>query len=158
MHEGFDLYGLVYDVNVFDDPMVRQLVLADVLERETILDQRLNRLAPIELSILTIGYSRDGKIIHSLPPQPPVNLDSLIVCTEAELQAFTENLTYLRLVLNTPHIPADELLVVNLIRAAGTRPLEWRYPFLLKAGRELARLLNADLMRLESILKRIRSG
>ncbi len=40
----FNLFGLIYDVTVQDDPLVRQLILADVLEPELVLDQRENRL------------------------------------------------------------------------------------------------------------------
>jgi hypothetical protein len=63
----FNLFGLIYDVIVQDDPLVRQLILADVLEPEPVLDQHENRLAPIELSILTVGCLLNGKIIQGLP-------------------------------------------------------------------------------------------
>ena len=62
----------------------------------------------------------------------------------------------LELVLNAANIPADELLIANLQRASLARPPETRRQFLLAAGRELARLLSHDLVRLESILRRIR--
>ncbi len=151
------LFGLIYDVTYPDDPLVRQLVLADVLEPELVLDQRENRLVPIELNVLTVGYRGEGgRIVPGLPPQPPASLDRLGVCREAELRAFTASLAYLPLVLNTPPLPADELLAIHLVRAAAARAPEARYPFLLNAGRELARLLGSDLVRLEHLLKRIR--
>jgi hypothetical protein len=152
------LFGLIYDVTIQDDPLVRQLVLADALEPQLILDQRENRLVPIELHILSVGYRLDGsgEIVQGLPPQPPASLETLRVCNEVELRAFSGSLTYLQLVLNTPQIPADELLAAHLVRAAATRAPEALYPFLLGAGRELTRLLNADLVRLERLLKRIR--
>lgn len=152
------LFGLIYDVTIQDDPVVRQLVLADVLETEVILDQRENRLVPIELHVLSIGYrlNGSGKMVQGLPPQPPTSLDALRVCHEDELRAFTGSLTYLQLVLSTPQVPVDELLAAHLIQAAAVRGPEARYPFLLGAGRELARLLGADLVRLERLLKRIR--
>lgn len=139
-----------------DDPAVRQLILADVLEREAILDQRENRLVPIELSILTLGYSREGWIIHGLPPQPPVNLDFLIRCDQSELRTFSASLSYLALIVNASYLPADELVIVHLRAAAEARPPEVRYRFLVEAGRQLARLLAADLTRLDAILTRIR--
>lgn len=98
------------------------------------------------MSVLTVGCLLNGKIIQGLPPQPPVNLDSLVVCDEAELRAFTDDLTYLRLVLNTTRVPTDELLVVNLTHAAATRLSEVHYRFLVEAGRELAHLLGSDLV------------
>ncbi len=152
------LFGLIYDVTIQDDPMVRQLVLADVLEPELILDQRENRLVPIELHILSVGYRLDGsgEIVQGLPPQPPTSLEALRVCNEIELRAFTGSLAYLQWVLSTPQVPADELLAAHLVRAAAVRAPEARTLFLLRVGRELARLLNADLVRLERLLKRIK--
>lgn len=150
------IFGLIYDVQVQDDPAVRQLILAGELETEAILDQRENRLVPIEASVLVIGYQRGQAIIQGLPPQPPVSLDALIICNEADLRAFTRQLDYLRLVLNAAQIPADELIIAHLRQAAAARPVEQRQPFLLAAGRELARLLSFDLMRLDGILSRIK--
>lgn len=151
------LFGLIYDVTIPDDPAVRQLVLADVLEPELILDQRENRLVPIELQILTVGYRLDDRsqIVPGLPPQPPTSLDTLRVCHDSELRAFAGNLTYLQLVLRTPQVAADELLAAHLIRAAATQPPELRRQFLVTVGRELARLLATDLTRLEHLLKRL---
>ncbi|MBN1220914.1 MAG: hypothetical protein JXM69_18470 [Anaerolineae bacterium] len=150
------IFGLIHDVQVQDDPAVRQLILAGDMETEAILDQRENRLVPIEISVLVVGYQRGQEIIQGLPPQPPVSLDLLTMGDETDLRAFTQQLDYLRLVLNAPHVPADELLVANLRRAAAARPLETRRQFLLNAGRELARLLSFDLVRLDALLRRIK--
>lgn len=151
------IFGLIYDVQVRDDPAVRQLILAGELEPEAILDQRENRLVPIELSVLVVGYQREGEPpVQGLPPQPPISLDSLILCDDADVRAFTRQLDYLRLVLNAAQIPGDELLIANLRRAAEVRPPETRRQFLLEAGRELARLLSFDLVRLDGILRRIK--
>jgi len=154
------IFGLIYDVQVQDDPFVRQLILAgNVLdEPPAMLDQQENRLVPIEISVLVVGFqqSKKGGIVQGLPPQPPLSLNKLIMCDDADLRAFTQNLDYLRLVLNAAQIPADEVLVTNLRRAAAAYPPEERRQFLVSAGRELVRLLNADLVRLDSILKRIK--
>jgi hypothetical protein len=151
------IFGLIYDVSVQDDLAVRQLILVGDLEPEIVLDQQENRLVPIEIGVLIAGYRRsDQEIRHGLPSQPPASLDRLIVCDEAELRDFTTELDYLQLVLNTPRMMADELLIAHLVRAARVRPPEQRYPFVVGAGRQLARLLGADLVQLEYILKRLR--
>lgn len=151
------IFGLIYDVQVRDDPAVRQLILAGQMEPEAVLDQRENRLVPIEISVLVVGYQPKGEQIQQgLPPQPPLSLDTLIRCNEADIRAFTQQLDYLRLVLNAAQIPADELLIANLRRAAELYPPETRRQFLLNAGRELARLLSFDLVRLDGILRRIK--
>ncbi|GIK41514.1 MAG: hypothetical protein BroJett011_53470 [Chloroflexota bacterium] len=155
--DGMNIFGLIYDVQVRDDPAVRQLILAGELEPEAILDQRENRLVPIELSVLIVGYQREGQSLEQgLPPQPPISLDSLTLCDDADIRIFTGQLDYLRLVLNALQIPSDELLIANLRRAAAIRSPETRRQFLLEAGRELARLLSFDLVRLEGILRRIK--
>jgi hypothetical protein len=150
------IFGLIYDVQIEDDLAVRQLILAGEMEPEAILDQRENRLVPIEISVLVVGYQRNGTIVQGLPPQPPLSLDMLIMCNEADIRAFTQQLDYISLVLNVAQIPADELLIANLHRAAAARPPETRRQFLLNAGRELARLLNFDMVRLDGILRRIK--
>ncbi len=150
------IFGLIYDVQVQDDPSVRQLILAGEMEPEAIQDQRENRLVPIEVSVLVVGYRQNDQIYQGLPPQPPVSLDLLVMGEESDLRAFTEQLDYLRLVLNAAQIPADELIIANLRRATAARPPETQRQFLIGAGRELARLLSNDLVRLDSILRRIR--
>jgi len=150
------IFGLIYDVQVQDDPAVRQLILAGDMEQEAILDQRQNRLVPIEIGVLVVGCQRGRDIIQGLPPQPPVSLDMLTMCSEADMRAFTKQLDYLRLVLNAPQIPADELLIAHLRQVAAALPREIRRQFLLNAGRELARLLSFDLVRLDGLLRRIK--
>ncbi len=152
----FQSLGLIYDVKVKDDPVVRQLILANRLEPEMVLDQRENRLVPIEINVLMVGWQADRKLNRGLPPQPPICLDVVSICDETELRIFSTDLTYLRLILNAGGIPVDELLTAHLMQAAASRAVEVRYPFLLSAGRELAYLLSAELIRLENILKRIR--
>ena len=150
------IFGLIYDVQVEDDLAVRQLILAGEMEQEAILDQRQNRLVPIEISVLIIGYQQHETIVQGLPPQPPLSLDMLILGVEKDIRAFTGQLDYLRLVLNAPQVPADELLIAHLRRAAAAHPLDSRRQFLVEAGRELARLLSFDMVRLDGILRRIR--
>lgn len=155
--EKIDIFGLIYDVQVKDDPAVRQLIMVGEMEPEAVLDQRENRLVPIEIGVLVVGYQREqSQIIQGLPPRPPLSLDTLILCDDADIRAFTDNLDYLRLVLNAAQISADEVLSTNLRRAAQAQPEETRRQFLVSAGRELARLLNSDLVRLDTILRRIK--
>jgi len=156
LQDGVQIFGLIYDVQVQDDLAVRQLILAGEMEVEAILDQRENRLVPIEISVLIVGYQRGDRIIQGLPPQPPLSLDLLVMGSSQDLAAFTQQWDYLRLVLSANHLPADELLIANLQRAAQAQPLASRRKFLVEAGRELARLLSFDLVRLDGILRRIK--
>jgi hypothetical protein len=150
------IFGLIYNVQIQDDPAVRQLILAGELRSEVVQDQRENRLVPIEVSVLVVGYQQGDEIRQGLPPQPPVSLDEMKMGTETDIHAFTQRLDYLRLVLNAGQIPSDELLVAHLRQAAATYSGEARNHFLLGVGRELARLLSFDLVRLDGILQRIK--
>jgi hypothetical protein len=150
------VYGLIYDVRMEDDPFVRQMATTDVLQQEYIEDQRRNRQVPIEVGVLVVGHGSGGKIHQRLPPQPPLSLDVIHTCAADELVAFTQHLDYFRLVLDVHDIPADELLAANLRAAAHARG-EAGPDFLVDAGRELARLLAADLLRLDGLLRRLRA-
>ncbi len=152
--DGGDIIGLIYDVLIEDDLFARQLIGAEV-GAEYIADQRQNRHVPIEISVLVVGHARNGKFYPYLPPQPPISLDQIVTCSAAEVVQFTSDFTYFRTVLNAKDAPADELLAASLRLAAETRGAQGR-DFLVKAGRELSRLLAFDTVRLEGLLRRIR--
>jgi hypothetical protein len=154
---GSAIYGLIYDVNVEDDPFVRQFISANPPE-EVVRDQRENRQVPIEVSVLAVGC-RDGRgIRHCLPAQPPVTLDWLYQCNDEEIQDFTAHFDYFRLVLEAREVPVDELVAASLRVATAARQEHEREPFLVEAGRELARLLASDPVRLEGLLLRLQSA
>ncbi len=111
------IYGLIYDMHIDDDPLVRRLVLAETPSDELINDQRENRMLPIEMSVLAVGYQVGGSIRHGLPPRPPLNLDPVeLVRDPAEIRTFTSQLGYLRLILraNSNNVPIDQLLVAHV--------------------------------------------
>jgi hypothetical protein len=150
-----ELYGLIHDVRIEDDLLVRQIAVAgEELGAEYIEHMRRNRQIPIEVGVLVVGYRRGNDLFHHLPPQPPPSLDIIRTCSSDELVAFTARLDYFRLVLCCRDLPADELLAANLRYAAQARN-DAAYQFLVEAGRELARLLVLDLPRLDGILRRI---
>jgi hypothetical protein len=152
------IYGLIYDVSVEDDPFVRQLISAELRAEDqeiVVRDHRENRQVPIEVSVLAVGCDDGMGIRHCLPAQPPVTLDWLYQCTDEEMRAFTARFDYFRLVLEAREVPADELLAASLRAAAAARPASEREAFLVEAGRELARLLAGDPVRLEGLLRRL---
>jgi hypothetical protein len=141
---------------VEDDPFVRQFISANPPE-EVVRDQRENRQIPIEVSVLAVGCNDADGIRQRLPAQPPVTLDWLYQCADDEVRAFTTRFDYFRLVLEAREAPADELLAASLRVATAARPEDEREMFLVEAGRELARLLSGDLVRLEGLLRRLRN-
>ena len=151
-----EVVGLIYDITIEDDPFVRQMVATPDLPEAYVEDQRVNRQVPIEVSVLAVGYRNQAGFQHALPPQPPITLDRISQCSPAEVLEFTSRFDFLRLILDSPDAPADELIAVSLRHAADLRPPEDRPFFLREAGKELARLLSRDLARLENLLRRIR--
>jgi hypothetical protein len=152
--DGGDIIGLIYDVVIDDDLFARQLIGAEV-GAEYIADQRVNRQVPIEISVLVVGHARQGKMYQYLPAQPPIALDEIVTCSDTEVVQFTADFTYFRTVLNAKDAPADELLAAALRLAAEARGAQGR-DFLVRAGRELSRLLAFDTVRLEGLLRRIK--
>jgi hypothetical protein len=150
----YQVYGLIHDIHIDDDGLVRQLVTADTVEDAIIADNRVNRNVPVELSVLTVGYQLDGKISHLLPPRPPLSLDVICLCTPEEVRQFTSSgrFGYFRHVLRADDLPVGELLAAHIqqagaMHAEGGNP-EWRKA----ASRELITLLRDDYATLMSVL------
>lgn len=150
-----EIYGLIHDVRMEDDPFVRQMAATDGLPAEYIEDQRQNRQVPIEVGVLVVGYRQGMQVYQRLPPQPPLSLDVIHTCPSKEVVAFSERFDYFRLILENRDIPCDELIAAHLRAAAEARQAQG-YGFLVEAGRELARLLALDPARLDALLRRLR--
>lgn len=120
------VYGLVYDIHIDDDGLVRQLVTANGISEEVIEDNRQNRNVPLEMSVLFVGYERDGQVSHLLPPRPPLTLDSIYPCSEDDLARFTTagKMGYLRHLLRAQDLPLAELLAVHLHAAIASHKAE----------------------------------
>jgi hypothetical protein len=156
---GGAVYGLIYDVRVDDDPFVRQLIAAGELTNEYVEDQRQRRQVPVEVNVLVVGGSDGGRVYHHLPPQPPATLSWAEVCPADEIRQFGQRMDFLSTVLNATDAPADELAAASLRQMAAAQGDSGReYDYLVDAGRELARLLSREPVRLNGILQRMRSA
>lgn len=154
--ESIRVIGLIYSVEIKDDLLVNELVMAENLNNSVLMDQRQNRMVPMEISILNIGYFMNGMPIHSLPPRPPMSLSRVEQCTRDQIVEFTTRQDFFPLVLNAAEVPSDDLLGAAIRYAAWQRDDDDRYSFLVECGRALARLLAHDLKRLEHVLALIR--
>jgi hypothetical protein len=152
--------GLITAIRIDDDPLVRQLIMAGNMQTGTLRDQRENRMIPVEIDVVNVGYVEDGRIYHNLPPRPPLSLDPVDFCTNDEVVAFTERKTdFVRLVLRSGGVGnTNELLAAALRRAALARPPELRMEFLVQAGRQLTSLLSHDLSGLQHVLLLLRDS
>ncbi|GAB4497980.1 MAG: HAS-barrel domain-containing protein [Anaerolineales bacterium] len=140
---GEAIYGLIYDIRIEDDGLVRQLVTAEGVSREVIADNRANRNVPIEMSALSVGYEQGGRIFHLLPPRPPLSLDALYLCSSEEVRGFTSagRFGYFRHILRATDLPVSELLAAHLQQAQSAHAgSDWQE----RATQELITLLRDD--------------
>ena len=150
---GYQVYGLIHDIHIDDDGLVRQLVTADNVSAEVMRDNRERRIVPVEMSVLTVGYQLDGKIYHLLPPRPPLSLDVIYLCDENDLAQFTTagRFGYFRHILNCKDVPVSEVIVAHLAeasRAHGKNGPIWKD----NAIHELITLLRDDYSTLMSVI------
>jgi hypothetical protein len=150
---GYQVYGLIHDIHIDDDGLVRQLVTAENVSEEVMHDNRERRIVPVELSVLAVGYEQDGKVYHLLPPRPPLSLDVIYLCDDGEVVRFTSagRFGYFRHVLGSQDIPVGELLAAHIQQAGmahGKESGKWKED----AIQELITLLRDDYPVLMSVL------
>jgi hypothetical protein len=124
---------------------------------EVRLDQQFVRPIPIEILALSVGHHNEDGYIYDLPPQPPMTMADIHSLTAGEIRRFTESFDFLPLVLAAPHLPTDSLLAATFRQAAQARPEAERRAYLVRAGRECARLLAADLARLNNLVRSLQA-
>jgi hypothetical protein len=116
LNDGKRIYGLVHEIHIDDDGLVRQLVSAEVAP-EIIEDNRHNRNVPIEMSVVFIGWEDElGRVFHTRVPYPPLTLDEIFRCDDEDILRFTsrEQPGYLRALLRNEELPAADLLTAHL--------------------------------------------
>lgn len=120
LENGYSIYGLIHDIRIDDDGLVRQLVTAESVDDNVIADNRVNRNVPLEISVLSVGYCQDGEVSHLLPPRPPLSLDVIYLCDDEEIRSFTGSgrFGYFRHVLRSSDLPVAELLAAHLEQAS----------------------------------------
>lgn len=148
------VYGLIYDIHVDDDGLVRQLVTAEGIEDAIIADNRVNRNVPLEMSVLSVGYAEGGRISHLLPPRPPLSLDTIYLCDAQEICRFTAagRFGYFRHILRAADLPMGELLAAHLQQARAAHLAAGDAAWVGRATQELITLLRDDYPALMAVL------
>ena len=155
--EAMWVFGLIFSVEIESDELVTELVMAEGVNINVLNDHRQNRMIPVAIRVLNVGFSDHGQIIHSLPPRPPMSLSDVEPCTNHEIQMFNSTCDYFRLVLHAGEVPSDDLLAASLRRAMWTFNTEAeRHEFMVRCGRHITRLLSNDLKRLSHLLALLR--
>ena len=148
--DGYQVYGLIYDIHIDDDGLVRQLVTAENISAEVMHDNRERRIVPVEMSVLAVGYEQDGKIFHLLPPRPPLSLDVIYLCDDKDLARFTSagRFGYFRHILRAKDVPIGEILAAHIQQAGAAQNPQWKE----SATQELITLLRDEYPTLMSVL------
>ena len=151
---GYEIFGLIYDIHIDDDGLVRQLVTAEGVQDSVIADNRINRNAPLEISVLAVGYRQDGEILHLLPPRPPLSLDQIFLCGPEEIRQFTGagRFGYFRHVLRAKDLAVGELLAAHIQQAQRAHQQAGNSTWGSAAAQELITLLRDDYPTLLSVL------
>lgn len=147
----YQVYGLITDIHIEDDGLVRQLVTAGDISPEVMQDNRERRIVPVEMSVLAVGYEQAGTIFHLLPPRPPLSLDTLFLASDAELEKFTGagRFGYFRHILRDENIPTGEVLAAHILDVKQrTNNRKW----VEQAIQELIALLRDDYPTLMAVL------
>ncbi len=158
----YQIYGLIYDIRIDDDGLVRQLVTAEGVDDNVIQDNRVNRNIPLEMSVLCVGYEQDGQILHLLPPRPPLSLDMIYLCDAPEICHFCGSLPsqdspkgrfgYLRHILRSVDQPVGELLAAHVRQAHQAHLSQGQADWAQQVTQELITLLRDDYPLLMEVL------
>jgi hypothetical protein len=151
---GYQVFGLIYDIRIEDDGLVKQLITSEKVPQEVYADNRVNRNVPVEIGVLAVGYQQKDTISHLLPPRPPLSLDLIYLCDADEMCAFTSagHFGYFRHVLRAADLPVGELLAAHLRQAQAVQLAAGNPGWIDAATQELITLLRDDYPTLMSVL------
>ncbi len=137
--------------------------LAVVRTHDDVVDERVYEEHPQLAEVLRtefvaqlVGYENpEGHLFHHLPPQPPPLHYAVYQANEEDAQRFSQDLRYLRLLLNAEGpVPGEQLVAAHvreMSRAQGRDP-RW----LERAARHIAGLLKRDYERLQAALEALK--
>lgn len=155
MGEKDRIYGIVHEISIADDGLVRQIInTSKPVDPTVIADNRTNRTVPMEISVLALGFRREGAVHHLLPPRAPLSLDILHQCSDAELAEFTSagRFGYLRHLLRDADLPVAELIAAHVQQAAAANEKAGNGAWRKKVSQELITLLRDDYAVLMQVL------
>ncbi len=157
LESGYLVFGLIYDIHIEDDGLVRQLITAQDVPEEVIMDNRENRNIPVEIGVLTLGYEQGDEIFHLLPPRPPLSLDAIYLCTPEDLVRFTGagRFGYFRHILRAGDKPIEELLAAHLMAGRAAHSDVDNEQWFENAVQELITLMRDDYQQLINVLSAV---
>ncbi len=153
---GNQIYGVVYHATTSPLDSVHRatalgLSLAELREQQP----QIFAMLKTEFRVAIVGFSPpQGSVIYQhLPPRPPQVHQAVYACSPEEVVTFTEQLDFLRTLMDVRSAPVDALIgaVIRTIYQLRQLDRDW----LVQAGRTLNVLLKDDYDRLRIILSQI---
>jgi hypothetical protein len=150
------IFGVVYHATTSPLDSVHRatalgLSLAELREQQP----QVFAMLKTEFRVAIVGFQPAGGDIfyQHLPPRPPQVHQAVYNCAPAEVIAFTEQLDFVRTLMDTSSAPIDGLIGAVIRQVYQLRKLDREW--LVQAGRVLNVLLKDDYDRLRIILSQI---
>ena len=153
---GNAIYGVVYHATTSPlDTVHRATALGVSLAELREQQPQIFTMLKTEFRVAIVGFQPADKAIvyQHLPPRPPQVHQAVFQCESEEILAFTEQLDFLRTLMDTSSAPVDGLIAAVIRTVYQLRKLD--RDWLLQAGRQLNVLLKDDYDRLRVILSQI---
>lgn len=153
---GNQIYGVVYHATTSPLDSVHRatalgLSLGELREQQP----QIFAMLKTEFRVAIVGFKpSDGELFYQhLPPRPPQVHQAVYQCDPTEIIAFTEQLDFLRILMDMGGAPIDGLIgaVIRTVYQLRQLDRDW----LVQAGRTLNVLLKDDYDRLRVILAQI---
>jgi hypothetical protein len=154
-----EIYGIVYDVETHGlEPGRRVVARGENLKAEEEIfaaNPQLSRLLTTDFRVLIVGHVEGKRWHHYLPPKSASIHSFVYCCRPEEVKVFTQALDFLSLIINA-RIPVSVDEVIGACLRYASQVHHDPDAFLVRAGKELARMLSSDVNRLNSLLKRLK--
>ncbi|WP_271254918.1 hypothetical protein [Pseudanabaena sp. Chao 1811] len=147
-------YGVVYHATTAPiDSVHRAVALGLSLQELREQQPQIFAMLRSEIKVVLLGFSAVGNVYQHLPSQPPQIHQAVYACEEEEIENFTEELNFLRTLVQMTNAPVDELIAAVLRNVYQVRKCDRNW--LVQAGRKLSILLKDDYDRLGAILGQV---
>lgn len=161
---GNKVYGVVYHATTSPiDSVHRARALGLSLEELREQQPQIFAMLKTEFRVAIVGFElasegngsqpQRGKIYQYIPPRPPQIHQAVYECQPEEIVDFSQELDFLRTLLDVNHAPVDSLVAAAIREIYKLRTLDRAW--LIEAGRTVSILLKDDYDRLRVILKQI---
>ena len=147
-------YGVVYHATTAPiDSVHRAVALGMSLKELREQQPQIFAMLRSEIKVVLVGFGSVGNIYQHLPAQPPQIHQAVYACEAEEIENFTNELNFLRTLVQMTNAPVDELIAAVLRNVYQVRKCDRTW--LVQAGRKLSLLLKDDYDRLGAILAQV---